>query len=60
MEYLLVKDTETGKTLLVLRQSLAPTYTVFDNNTEPVEFKKRSIGKVIRSWMKDRRNDNSR
>ena len=60
MEYLLVKDTETGKTLLVLRQSLAPTYTVFDNNTEPVEVKKRSIGKVIRSWMKDRRNDNSR
>jgi len=60
MEYLWVKDTETGKTLLVLRQSLAPTYTVFDNNTEPVEVKKRSIGKVIRSWMKDRRNDNSR
>ena len=60
MEYLLVKDTETGKTLLVLRQSLAPTYIVLDNNTEPVEVKKRSIGKVIRSWMKDRRNDNSR
>ena len=60
MEYLLVKDTETGKTLLVLRQSLTPTYIVLDNNTEPVEVKKRSIGKVIRSWMKDRRNDNSR
>ena len=60
MEYLLVKDTETGKTLLVLGQSLTPTYIVLDDTTEPVEVKKRSIGKVIRSWMKDRRNDNSR
>jgi len=60
MEYLLVKDTETGKTLLVSRQSLAPTYLVVYDTTEPVEVKKRFIGKVIRSWMKDRRNDNSR
>ena len=60
MEYLLVKDTETGKTLLVSRRSLAPTYLVVYDTTEPVEVKKRSIGKVIRSWMKDRRNDNSR
>jgi len=60
MEYLLVKDTETGKTLLVSRQSLAPTYLVVYDTTEPVKVKKRSIGKVIRSWMKDRRNDNSR
>lgn len=56
MEYLLVRDNQTGKTLQILRHLPNPNYTVIqDMAVEDV--KRVSIGKVIRNWMKDRKEE---
>ena len=53
IEYLLIKDTQTGKTLQVLRESLEVSYTVIEDSTEVTIVKKQSVGKAIRNWMKE-------
>jgi len=50
VEFLLVMDKETGKSLQILRQS--SDYIVIEDAIELSEVKARSIGKVIRNWMK--------
>lgn len=53
MEYLLIKDTQSGKTFQVLRQPPNIDYICINNTLEAVDVKKQSIRKAIRGWMKD-------
>jgi len=50
VEFLLIVDKETGKSLQILRQF--SDYIVIEDAIELSEVKARSIGKVIRNWMK--------
>ena len=53
IEYLLVKDVQTGRSLQILRQPPDTHYIVINNITELADIRKQSIGKVIRGWMKE-------
>ena len=56
MNYILIKDTITGKELKVVQPEFSNDFIVTNESTgEPVEIKARFIGKVIRTWMKERR-----
>lgn len=58
MEYLLVKDMSTGKSLQILGQPPNTHYIVIDNVIDLASVKKQSLGKIIRDWMKEVRSDN--
>lgn len=62
IEFMSIKDNETGRTLQVSRQigSYQYPYMVVSDGLKAEEVQKRSIGKVIRTWMKEVKSDNSR
>ena len=57
MEFMVIRDTITGKELRVTQPSPRSDWLVEENNGELKEVRKRSVGKVIRTWMKERRDE---
>ena len=58
MDFMLIRDTVTGKELQVIQRSSSALFTV-NNGEEVIEVKKRAMGKAIRAWMKERQNEAS-
>ena len=52
IEYLLIKDMVTGRSLQVLREPPDTHYTVIEDSIELADVRKQSIGKIIRDWMR--------
>ena len=57
MEFMVIRDTITGEELRVAQPSPESDWLVEENNGELKEVRKRSVGKVIRTWMKERRKE---
>ena len=57
MEFMVVRDTITGEELRVAQPSPESDWLVEENDEELKEVRKRSVGKVIRTWMKERRKE---
>ncbi len=57
-EYLIIRDTITGKVLQVLKSSPDIDYIIITDIADPAVVKRRSVGKVIRTWMKGVKSDN--
>ncbi len=58
MEYLQIKDILTNKTLQIFKTT-DNIYSVIEDNQDAIEVRKGKIGKIIKTWMKDRKNDHS-
>ena len=57
MEFMVIRDTITGEELRVAQPSPESDWLVEENDEELKEVRKRSVGKVIRTWMKERRDE---
>ena len=57
MEFMVIRDTITGEELRVTQPSPGSDWLVEENDGELKEVRKRSVGKVIRTWMKERRKE---
>ena len=58
MNFLFIRDITTGKELQVDQpEGWRGSWVVTETGSEPIEVKKRSLGKVIRTWMKERKKD---
>ena len=58
MNFIMITDTATGKELRVIQPTLEPKFLVIISDLpEPAVVPARSIGKVIRTWMKEREKD---
>ena len=59
MDFITIRDTITGKelTVVAIAQWGIKNSTIIETGHDPVEIGTRSVGKVIRGWMKERKKE---
>ena len=57
MDFIIITDTVTGKALRVIQPTAEPKFLIMATGQEDEVINKRSVGKVIRTWMKERRKE---
>ena len=55
IEFLYIKDIQTGSTLQVLKPSSDTGYIIAVDKADPIEVRRKSVRKIIRTWMREQR-----
>ena len=57
MDSMIIWDVITGRRLQIIQQTPNTLFLLLDGDNKPVACRPRSIGKAIRTWMKERRRE---
>ena len=57
MNFITIRDTITGKELTVFQPPTSRDFVVVETDGVPTETRTKSVGKVIRNWMKERKKE---
>ena len=57
IHFITIRDTTTNKELTVFQPPTSKDFVIMETDGVPIETKTRSVGKVIRGWMKERKKE---
>ena len=57
MDFIVIRDTITGKRLAIVKEHPWHSAVMIVDDKEPTPIRHQSVGKAIRTWMEERKKD---